>query len=529
MVTRRSAHANHSRSSSSSKRRDKKRGSGKEKTLYAGGNTSGSLGGHVGNIAGLDSGGMGGFGDSTPSVGNVAGLGSGENKIYTGDDERRRAAAAEEASRKSNAPTRRSARSSASDKGDSLLSRRAFLYGAVGVGAAAVVGGGAVAATQLSKSEDEEDEDISYLEVPESSVTSSEDFTNVEVDGHMTLSASYELDYGTLVWASDDDCAACLIPTEESSPIAQVGLLSLSDGSLSTVLEQAVGNDEGFEIYDVRASSAGLVWTEADILDGTWRVYTATLSGSSLGTPALAEQGHSSNWDTPTIAAVGDWAFVQVVPKSDGETYDQGTSLLRVAMGSEEPEEIFNSRGRSATSPYATADGVVITPRLDSSTIYHQLTLIDAESAKVQDSMTLPYSMTPLEAGYGQTGFMFSFEDIYDYGDGISNLGTYAPMSAVSNGAYSKAPWFHFNRTPTAAPAWCGGYLMVKSTTQVCGFDLDAGEYFAFDMESGADDYGEYLASTGARDSIVTYTNVDDNPVNGDERTCCVVKVWTTA
>ena len=525
MVTRRTAHANHSRSSSSSKRQEKRKSSSpKQKTLYAGGSGAGSRGGRVGNLAGLESGGMGSFNDSAPSVGNVAGLGSDGADFYAKDEGRHASSAAD--APKSSSPTPRNSRSG--KDGDSLISRRGFLYGAAAVGAVAVVGGGAVAATQLSSSDDE-DEDISYLEVPNSAVTSSDDFTNVEVDGHMTLDASYELTYGTLVWANDDEYAACLVPTEESSPIAQVALLSLSEGSCPIVLDQAVGNDEGFEIYDVRATSSGLVWTEADILDGTWRVYTATLSGDELGSPALAKEGRTSDWDTPTIAAVGGQAFVQIVPKSDAETYDQGTSLLRVAMGSEEPEELFNSRGRSATSPYATADGVVITPRLDSSTIYHQLTLIDAESGKVSDSMTLPYSMTPLEAGYGKTGFMFSFENIYDYGDGISNLGTYAPMSAVSDGAYSKAGWFHFNRTPTAAPAWCGDYLMVKSTTQVCGFDLDAGEYFAFDTESGADDYGEYLASTGARDAIVTFTNVDDNPVNGDERTCCVVKVWKPA
>ena len=68
---------------------------------------------------------------------------------------------------------------------------------------------------------------------------------------------------------------------------------------------------------------------------------------------------------------------------------------------------------------------------------------------------------------------------------------------------------------------------MVKSTSAVCGVDLDAREWFAFDVESGADTYGEYLASTGIRDTVVTFSNIDDKPVNADPRKCCLVRVWT--
>ena len=33
----------------------------------------------------------------------------------------------------------------------------------------------------------------------------------------------------------------------------------------------------------------------------------------------------------------------------------------------------------------------------------------------------------PLEAGYGNTGFMFSFDAGYQYGGGIASIGTYTP------------------------------------------------------------------------------------------------------
>lgn len=70
---------------------------------------------------------------------------------------------------------------------------------------------------------------------------------------------------------------------------------------------------------------------------------------------------------------------------------------------------------------------------------------------------------------------------------------------------------------------------MVKSRTQVVGINFDTNDWFAFDVKSGADDYGEYLASTGSRDAVVTYTNIDDKPLDGEARKYCLVRVWTPA
>ena len=35
-----------------------------------------------------------------------------------------------------------------------------------------------------------------------------------------------------------------------------------------------------------------------------------------------------------------------------------------------------------------------------------------------------------MECGWGKTGFSFAFDGIYNYGEGIANLGTYLPMEA---------------------------------------------------------------------------------------------------
>lgn len=406
-----------------------------------------------------------------------------------------------------------------------LLSRRRFLYGALGVGAlaAAAIGAGAVIASRNG----EDDGAVFALSVPTGSVTTLDALTLVEdATTLMRETANVELPFGSLVWAANDTVAACLMPTETGSPLTRAALISLESAAVTTVLEQAEGRAEGFEIYDVRANEQGIVWTEANILDGVWRIYTATLTGGfgrGIGSPVLADSGGPET-QTPSIAAVGPFAFWQVNPQAADKSNTIASTVRRAQLGTADAETVVTSPRRLAAPLYALADAVVFAQRVVGTTS-HQLTKMNAESGEVEDTLVLPRGMAPLHAAYGKSGFMFSFESIYNYGEGISNLGTYAPRTAVVPDDYSAAPWFCFGRTPTAAPAWCGKYLIVKSSYSVCGVDLDAGTYFALDVDDGADDYGEYLASTGQGNAIVTFTNIDYQPVGSDAVKTCRVKI----
>ena len=538
MVTRRSTHANHAKPTVAKKRLANRRAASRGGALYAGGKPN-ARGGHVGNVAGYGGahGGSGRRGGSA-DVGNVAGYGSASAMGSVGAHRRSSSASPSPSSPAPRGTSNGNAggngvRVPTPNGGEVLLTRRHFLYGALGVGALAAVGGGASVVIEQTKNDP--DDNLVVLKVPEDAVLSSasDEFTNtfVQTEDPTTLMnqvGNYELPYGSLVWANDDDLAACLLPTDTGKPLTQVALLSLSSGNSTVVLEQAVGSDEGFEIYDVRATSSGLIWAEADILDGVWRIYTARTDGAALGNPALVEEG-DGDWEMPTIAAVGNRAFWQVLPKASGPKKTEPSLFKRATMGANDIETLWTSIGRMATAPYATGDSVVITPRTDTSSIHYQLVRVDANTGEALDTMALPTSMKPLEAGYGNTGFMFSFDAGYQYGGGIASIGTYTPASAVTNGDYSNAPWFLFSRNPTAPPAWCGSYLMVKSRTQVVGINFDTNDWFAFDVKSGADDYGEYLASTGSRDAVVTYTNIDDKPLDGEARKYCLVRVWTPA
>ena len=444
--------------------------------------------------------------------------------------------------------------------GDILLTRRHFLYGAAGVGVLAAAGAGAKAYTSAKAEENA----VTVLAVPKSAVTESTDLTEVENGGKMNLSAEIELPYGTLMWATNDDVAALLLPTETGSPLATVSILRLTSGYYFSIINQAVGAAEGFEIYDVRASAEGVVWTEVNILEGVWRIYGAPLADASLGTPRLLDQD-TDDWETPSLAICGKEAFWQVLPNaqgpkktsastlrcasvtgaasgassnttagaSDASTNASGTnasgadaansssSTASSSASTSAYEVVLSSQGRMCTPVYTSDDEITVTPRAQTSGVYYQLTVINANTHEIKETMVLPQSMKPLEAGYGETGFMFSFEGIYSYGDGIANLGTYAPKTDARGANYSAAPWFHFARTPSAPPCWCGNYLMVKSTRSVVGVDLASDTYFLLNSISGSDTYGDYLASTGSRSRILVFSNVNDNATSSSNKYCC--------
>lgn len=367
-------------------------------------------------------------------------------------------------------------------------------------------------------------EDVATLEVPEDAVFSINDIPadNVmEGNGPMRLMGEYRLPYGTLVWATPESkYAACLLPTESASPLTQAGIISLSDGTYETVLEGPTSTERGFDIYEVRCDDNGIIWTEANCLTGQWRVYQTTHSGSTIGSPTMVDEGEEA-YEIPSIAVAGGRAFWQVLPDASGSASTEDSLLKAASFGQSDIAEIWRSTGRMSTPPYSTGDGIVITPRMNVSGVYHQITLVDAASGQMLDSLTLPASMKPLEAGYVNGRFTFSFDGWYSYGGGISKIGTYAP---VDESGKSGGSWFRFDRTPTAAPAWVGPFLIVKSTTAIAGVDVASRSMFTLEFPEGCDSYGEYLATTGTTDTLVSYVAMPTT--KGNDSAYTLVRIW---
>lgn len=389
--------------------------------------------------------------------------------------------------------------------GQVSLTRRQLIFGAAGLGAAAAIG---VGATVLGGGES--DSDIETLTVAEEDVFQIEDCEETAYNYSLGLMAEYTFKHGTQVWASCDNWAAALVPTDTPSPISTVGILNLNSGYLATVLSGPASEGNGWDIYDVRCNDSGIVWTECNCLTNQWRIYQTTQTDGTIGSPVLVEEGEEG-WDVPFIAVAEKRAFWQVLPTATGPYNTQDSHLRSAAFGSSEVREDWTSHGRMSTPPYSTQDGIVITPRVDTSGVYHCLTYLRASDGKVLDTMTLPASMKPLEAGYVNGRFVFSFSAIYNYGGGIANLGTYCP---ASEGGQSGDTWFRFGRNPTAPPAWSGSSLIVKSTRSVSGVNLADRTMFVLPCPDDCDSFGEYLASTGTTDTIVTFygmTTADDS------------------
>ena len=404
-----------------------------------------------------------------------------------------------------------------------LLTRRNLLIGAAAVGGIAAIGGGVSLAS--SALEGNSTEQISYISVPENTVEQQADYTLIEnYSDYVQLTGSFSLPYGTLVWADNDTVAACLNPTEQASPLNTVSLLYLSSGNTATVLDAAQGSEEGFEILDARCSENGLVWTESNPYQSRWRVYTASIANGSASNIQQVDEG-DSNWLMPSLAAIGNTAFWQVSPNTSGEAANEPAELRAVTFGSSEVQHVYSSKRAFATRVAPATDGVVITPRADSTTVYYQLTKISADTLQPVDQMTLPSSMTPEVVGYGSSGFSFGFTSIYNYGGGIANLGTYTPRAAVQAYNYNDLPWFRYSRSPITAPCWCGNWFIVKSTTALSGVHFASKSYFAIDTVSGADTYGEQLVSSGNCSSFVGLSQVTDDTNADNNHT--LIRVFT--
>lgn len=60
----------------------------------------------------------------------------------------------------------------------------------------------------------------------------------------------------------------------------------------------------------------------------------------------------------------------------------------------------------------------------------------------------------------------------------------------------------------------------------ICVIDLARQSYVVLDRPNASDDYGDFLASTGKCNKIVTYANIFDQPVSGENKKYCVLRIW---
>ncbi len=393
-----------------------------------------------------------------------------------------------------------------------LLTRRNVVVGAAALGGVALAGGGiSMAIDAFEGSSGTAD----YISVAEDAITGVDDLKQVKVKNYVTTEGSYHLPFGTLVFADNDKYACLLVPGDTSSPLNTIRYMSLSSGKTSKLVNKAKGAKDGFEIMDARLSTNGLIWTEVNTYENSWRIYTASFDGSSLGKAKRVDEG-DSNWLTPSIAANGKRAFWQINPNTDGDSATSPSVVRSANFGNKEYEELITSKRAFATRISCVSEGVVVTPRTETTGTYYQLTLLDASTGAVTDTLTLPANMSPDQASYGRSGFSFGFTDTYNYGGGIANLGTYTPMQEANPYNYDNLPnWLRYGRTPSADPCWCGDWFCVKSTRGIAGIHFAKKRYFSISVPSDTEDWGEYLVSTGTCEKIVSMAKI--TPSDGSD------------
>ncbi len=391
--------------------------------------------------------------------------------------------------------------------GPRQVTRREFVVGTAGVTLAIL---GATAILSGCGSDDVSSDEIvpEEIEVSEDQVINSSDFTEVDMSTVASEVSGQDLPMGCVGSMDCDDIAVMIYPGDTTDVLTQMGLLSVSGGGLSSVLDRAVSHDDGFVIYDARCNDNIIVWAEANLFDDRWRIYIASVrSASNIGDPVKVDEG-DSDFDVPMLCVSGNNAFWTVMPTTDGGAKDSDSYLKCASLANTTPQIAYTSSGRMITNPQASAGVVTIVPRAETKSTRYQMTAIDANTFDVLAAQILPSSMRAYDAIYIDGSFVFSIEQSYSFGGGIANFGTYAKID--------DSRYMRFNRTPMDTPAKCGKYLAVKSSKSVVCLDLSAQTYFAIPTYAGCESYGDFLLSTGETSRIVTYTSVPTGDGSGD-------------
>ena len=313
-----------------------------------GGKTS-SRGGHVGNVAGIGGARGGAYHGSAPNVSNVAGYM--KRRLHRLGRAHRRSSAASSPPRaapRTAAATATAAACASRRTAGRSCSPDATSVRRVGRTAALAAVGGSIRHHRADEERSRRQSRgarvpgarCNRLYTSENSATRSPRSTTR--DAHEP-GGNAELPYGSLVWASDDDVAACLLPTDTGKPLTQVALLALNSGNYPIVLGAGQSTRRGLRDLRRTRHVSGLIWAEADILDGVWRVYTARSDGASWATRARG--GGRQRMGDATIAAVGNRAFWQVLPKASGSSGAEPSLFKRATMGRDRHRD---ARPRSA-------------------------------------------------------------------------------------------------------------------------------------------------------------------------------------
>lgn len=378
------------------------------------------------------------------------------------------------------------------------LTRRDFL-GAAGGAALSVAALGLPAVLgACRRSQDTGGVDV--LSVSTSQVVTLDSYTEIEdIAPLCDIKEVAKYPKGTMLFSSGDQLAAALNVGESANPLSTCSLVKLADGSITKALNAAVGVNDGFSLFTVRASNTTLAWVESNYLTSDWAVYSAQIGESAnIGQPVKLDEGNA-DYDTPELAVIGSTVYWIVQPTSNGPRASENSHLK--AAGGAVAAEILTSRGRFNGGLSTSGNVLTAMPRADTSSgVHYELTAIMSGTGSVVAKQILPRSYRPSNAVYVNNAFAFTIPASYDYGGGIANVGTYFPIAGNQ--------WLRLTKQSLTPPGMCYGWLFAKSGSRTVFVDTKGERYFVVDAPDNCESYGDYSVCTGEVNAVYNYATV---------------------
>lgn len=326
-----------------------------------------------------------------------------------------------------------------------------------------------------------------------------EDYEGVDT----TLSAQFEWDLplGTVPFHCEGSLAALLEAPASARTVNTLGIISLASGDTSTlVTEPVMGKTYAF--HDVRCSERVYAWVEMDYATGAWVLIAQALeNGTLVGDPVELDEG-DADWEPARFTAAGSSVIWQKMPFATGAKSAEFSLCYLWNVGDEKGRELYESPGRFATWPHVSDGYLTIAPRINSEDgTFYGLTALDLQNNnKVAAQLVMPETVSPFEAVFMGGSFAFSVEANYGYGGSLGNMGTF-----IGN---SGGPFVYLSREPLACVTGKGNLYVIKAQSSHFVVDTGAQTYAILAAPDKALDFGDYPASEGTTDRLVTYATV---------------------
>ncbi|MBE6468962.1 MAG: hypothetical protein E7001_03145 [Coriobacteriaceae bacterium] len=325
-----------------------------------------------------------------------------------------------------------------------------------------------------------------------------------EADLGIAATQTWSLPLGTTLFHSEGSWAAAMLTPESAVNPNTLGLLSLSSGSITTVMESPT-RGRGYSFHDLRCADGVLAWVEVNYGTRDWALFGQGLSGGALTGQAVQLDSGDADWEPAPFTCTGSSVIWQKMPMATGSKRAETSTCYRWSVGEAEGTGIWESTGRFATHPRVAGTILTIAPRvLNEEGTYYGMTALDLADAEPKqiDQLVLPASIRPFEAVYTGSVFAFSIEASYDSGGSLGQMGTFIGREG--------GPYVYFSREPAAQIMFEGTRFLIKTQSAHYLIDTEKEQLQGFSSADRSIGLGDFPASEGNAPTPLVFATVRD-------------------